>query len=183
MMPWWMKSPSPFTIAQWILLTFLGGFYIYFKGFHAPTSRHKLYLLSCVAATLGFVVLSSDFVWSLGSLLRWHTIHPDSVLQMIYILLRDVAGCVFCLFLMAPLIHDNYVTWTRLTTGLWIGNVIFFILWFGLASSPAWTDWTYAFKRGLPWIFIWKAFFISHVVGRVITSGIYLSLFNRKKYK
>lgn len=181
MVPWWMRSPSPFTLIQWIILTLIGMSYVYLKGYKAPTYRKKLYLFSCTAFTLGFVVLSSDLVWSIFSLVKWYSLHPDSLNQMILVIARDFTGVILSLFGMVSLVNDHWVQWSRLTSWLWGWNIIFFLVWFGLSPSPAYTDWTYAFRYGYSWNVIWMVFFISHVLGRILTTGIYLSLFNRKK--
>lgn len=176
-----MRSPSPFTLIQWIILTLVGASYVYLKGFKAQTIRKKLFLLSCTAFTLGFIVLSSDLVWSILSVVRWGSLHPDSINQMILVIARDITGTILSLFGMITLVNDRYVQWSKTTTILWFWNLVYFIVWFGLAPSPANTDWTYAFRYGYSWSFIWKTFFISHILGRILTSGIYLSLFNRHK--
>lgn len=125
----------------------------------------------------GIVVLTSDLLWVLACGLRFGLYFPDSVQQLVFCALRDFMGVVFCLVQVPHLIEKDVFSLFNMK-GLWILNVVFFIVWFGLAPDPSWTDWSYALRHDYGWTRAWSAFALSHIMGRVITTIIYWSVWN-----
>ncbi|MHA1829067.1 MAG: hypothetical protein ACTSX6_10530 [Candidatus Heimdallarchaeaceae archaeon] len=147
--PWYAQSPSPFSIAWYCLY----GYVAHRNGF---SWRDSVWLV-------GFVVLSGDLIWVAASGLRFGWFYPDSVPQLILCAARDFAGMLFCLIMLKTPIKFN-----DLTVLGYITNIVFMLIWFLLAPSPAYTDWTYAIKHNYPLPTIITAFIFSHIIGRII---------------
>lgn len=178
-LPWWSLSPGPFTISQWILLT-LWGTYRFHKIEPIKTIKDFFKKSSLAAFSLGLVVLSSDAVWVISDILRWGSSYPNAVWHLILSLMRDLIMVVFC-YQMTFKLWDNKVLSIKKGTKIgWLINIIFFTIWFGMAPDPVWTDYTWGIRFDYPWNTIWAAFFISHVIGRIITTYIFYTLWGEK---
>ena len=172
---WWMRSPSPVTVCMYALFALWGAQRLLKR---APY-KHLRYVMAFIDAlmVLGVIVLIGDLIWVVGILLRFGSQYPGSVRQLLFCGARDIAGLAFCLLLTEKLWKNHAVIWTRNTTYGILFNMIFMGVWFTLAPSPVYTDWTYAIIHGQPTHVIAFSFFISHVLGRIITAEIYGTLY------
>lgn len=153
-LPWWAASPSPFSIAWYCLF----GYMAYKRGLK----------LAEAAWFVGFVALSTDTLWVIGSLLRFgpeYPFAPHSV-QLLLCIARNVAGMT-TLYLLNHKIFGVKVKWTSETRNWYLANIIFFAIWFIFAVNPSMTDWTYALVNGYSTMRIVSAFLMSHLIGRV----------------
>lgn len=167
-LPWWAVSPSPFTLAQWVVLSLIGVHYIRHGSFFNRLWKSIL--------VLGMVVLSSDAIWVFLSLIRWGSLHPPAIPQLIYALLRDVGGTLFCVYEYGNRWQMFDPLPDRDADAFMLLNMVFIVVWFLGASNPAYTDWTYAIINGYSWGTVWSTFFTSHIVGRMFTGLIYGSV-------
>jgi len=168
-LPWWAYSPSPYTIVLYGTLGLIG-----LRGLKNVQYKHWIikYVQSCT--WLMFTVLLSDAVWCVFSLARFGWVYPKDVTLIILCIIRDLAAASYC-YTATQKLRDN-VDYRR-TRLLWIVNLCFMVVWFSQSSSPAFTDWTYAIRFDYPWGVVAGTFFMSHVLGRIITAGIYLKSF------
>lgn len=175
--PWFAVNPSPFTLIYWLLLTAYGT-RILLKGDRFKRWRH-LFSFMDAALILGTVVLFNDFFWVITSGWRWGHLYPGSLPQLYFCAFRDVAGVVFCWMLT----RQHWSDWTihigRGTVFLEIINLSFFAIWFLAASSPADTDWTFALRHGYSMTVVWRSFFVSHIIGKLILALIFFSVWTR----
>lgn len=155
---WWQSSPSPFSIIWYCLYGFIA---------------HKLGLSWKDSAWLtGFTVLTTDFEWVLFSILRWSWYVPtDSILQAFIALARDFAAIIL-FYILLNKVFGNKLKWSNKVLWFYLLNTIFFIVWFGLAPSIAWTDWTYAIIHDFSLPTIIGSFLLSHVIGRIFVTFI-----------
>lgn len=166
-LPWWARSPGPFTVSQWVILT-LVGFYMLRKRVYDQKPMFNRFFDAMWS--LGRIVLLSDLVWVIVCFLRFGSQFPSSVPQLAFSGLRDLGGVIFCHINLKkkPPLFDRDLNW------MWVVDIAFMLIWFFTAPNPAYTDWTYAIRYDYPWGTVWATFFISHILGRIITSSIYL---------
>lgn len=178
-LPWYMKSPSPWTLAIWLILTIWGS-RILVKQIHYRRPR-LAWLLAFVdsALILGFLVLITDLLWCVACGLRfgpYFPFYPD-VYGLILAAARDVAGLVF----LGLMVWDNFkqriLAFSTLSYLSLAGYVVFLACWFCLAPDPSFTDWTFAFKYGYPATRVLQDFLISHVLGRLFIVVLFYSVF------
>lgn len=168
-------SPSPFTIIYWLILIAWTYPKLYITGKYKRLPR--LMSLTDSACLVGFVVLTNDLIWVTICGLRFGYIYPDSVLQLVICAFRDIAGALLCYSLAGQHWTRKTVSITKKTRLFYMLNIVFITVWFLLATSPAWTDWTYAIKYDYPISVIATSFLTSHIIGKSITTLIYYTLF------
>lgn len=173
-LPWFAFSPSPFTVAYWLLLA---GWAATFKLKYIPYKRFtRLAKLTDGLFIVGLVVLSNDIVWVVGSLLKWGGLYPESVFQLYLCIGRNIAGVVLCVLAVWPYLKIRLIRFTFITAALYLVNVAFMTVWFWLAPSPAFTDWTFAIRHNYSFNVVFSGFLVSHILGKTLTALIYLSL-------
>lgn len=138
----------------------------------------KLATFTEVIMAVGLIVLMGDTFWAAACGLRFLSSFPESTQQMTFVLARDGVGVIFFLMGAAELISEKAFDPLR-GWWLWILNLAFLVLWFGLAPGPEWTDWTYALRHDYGWLQAWRAFSLSHILGRFITTTIYWRAWQR----
>jgi len=163
--PGYMLSPSPVSLIQYAVLTWILWGYL---------SRHLHYkknarLLSLIDSffVVAFFVCVTDAFWVSFTLIKWLPLHPGDLGMLAQSLIRDLAGAaLFGLF-----IYDAFKTRVleiNRSVILWI--LICFgsqALWFWLAPSPAFTDYTYAWRHGSDIGIIIGSWILSHFVMRI----------------
>lgn len=172
--PWFALSPSPFSIIFWLVLIIWGA-----RRLLRKVEYRRLKYLNALTDTffvLGLVVLSTDLMWVLICALRFGSLYADSVLQLVLYAARDVAGMLFCYLLTSQYFKKEIFHFNRKTVASYLLNLTFLAIWFACAEGPWFTDWTYAIRYDYSAAVIWTAFFISHVIGKIIVWLIYYSL-------
>lgn len=172
--PWYAKSPSVFTLVFWMILIVWGAHQLLKK---VKYKRWKyLIALTDSVFVLGMVVLPLDLMWVVVCGLRFGMMFPDSVLQLFFCGLRDIMGIIFCYILIGKYFEQKIVKFKGKTVLLWIVNLVFLVVWFLYATTPAQTDWTYAIRYDYPLTIILTSFFISHIIGKSLAALIYFSV-------
>jgi len=177
---WFMKSPGPMTVFQWVLLT-LWATLQYHRRKPIKTIRKFGYQSTVAAFSLGFVVLSSDLFWVLCSIVKWGPLFRSSVLQLIACAFRDLFAFILCFMMIMKELDNNIIKIRKEFYFGWFINCVFFLFWFGLSPSPAYTDYTFAYKYEYTLNVVWSTFFVSHIIGRIITSYIFYTLWTPLK--
>lgn len=166
--PFWVKSPSPFTLAFWLLMIFWSIQYL-------PEPLGK-YRIIDAAWILGLIVLSFDAAWCILQF-KFAYLHPEGVLQLILSLARDLTLLFFCYTQTYPYFKQKKLTinpYTIILTGI---LVCYMLLWFSLSPDPSWTDWTYSIRFEYGNLRTIQAFIISHFGAKFLQGLIFISLF------
>lgn len=174
-LPWYVKSPSPWSIAIWVILIYLGYRRIKKSG-HDQWYKEKYRTITTLASSALFLaipVLMTDLMWSTASLFKWMHLFPESINSQVMVLGRDIAGLILCHLLVYDLFQMKIVHWSWEIWPSYLANAFFLIIWFGVAPHPALTDWTYAIRYSYPLKDVVSSFVISHVLGRVMLFGIW----------
>lgn len=173
--PLWALSPSPFTIAIYFLMAYWASRKLLDRTDYKRFKRVTAFLDA--GFILGIIVLVSDCVWILTCLIRFGSYYPGSIKQLIICLGRNLAGIIFCFLLTYDLFSYEKIRITKTTIILLHLNFLFLFVWFLLSPSPAYTDWTFAFKNGYSLTVCLTSFLISHLIGRLLIFLIYESIF------
>lgn len=170
--PWYMLSPSIYTLTVWSMLAILQT-----KKLGAYGIKKWLYGFSVCAFSLGLVVLPFDSLWVIFQNVRFGYLYPDERwITLISSLARNILFLLFCIYeTRENFKHLNMKALLKLSIFIPI-----FIVWFGLAPDPSYTDWTYAwrFEYGIERTI--TAFIISHVGLKLIQAVIYFNLWRYK---
>jgi len=166
--PWYMLSPSPYSLAVWSFLA-----YFQAKKLNPFSWREWMKAFSICAFTLGFVVLPFDCLWVIFQNIRFGYLYPDERWFTLFSsLARNLLLLLLCIYESRE-VHE-YLNFTALSGH--VDFIILFTIWFGLAPDPSWTDWTYAYRFGYGGVRTAEAFLISHVFMKSIQALIYYYL-------
>lgn len=172
--PWFALSPSPFTIIFYLILTVYA--YQKIKDATAFNLKNKLLFFTDALLIVGFVVVFLDTYWIVACGLRFGWFFPDSILQLVFAFGRNIAGLILCYMLIGNYFKQKKLEITKWSVRLFLLNISFLAFWFLMASSPAWTDWTYAIRHNYPMQVILTSFFISHVIGKSLVATFFISI-------
>ena len=180
-MDWWWKSPSIFTFMFYAILGYYSS-----KQLRKRVKYRRFERLNSFTDglfILGFMVLTFDLIWVLVCLWRFAplyvTFEAYSVWQLILCAFRDLAGIFFCFLFIGDYLMKGIVKISKHTIVMYLVNFVFLLVWFYLAPSPAYTDWTYGIRFGYSWITVLQSFCISHVIGKSIFTLLYLTIWRR----
>lgn len=170
--PWWAKSPSPYSLIFWIVLALW--------GMNKLPKKLRKYRFFEAAWIIGLVVLSFDALWCVFQGIFFGYLHPQAITQLMFCFLRDLAGFVLCWIFSYHYFEDGslkvgYETWMLVML-----EVGFMMVWFKMSPDPSFTDWTYAIRMGYEPMRIIIAFIISHVIAKFIQGLIFISMWVRK---
>lgn len=171
---WWMYSPSPFSLAFYLLLVIFGAWQLHKR--RTFKRWNKLMALTESFFLVAFVVLLTDLIWIIACGLRFGASYPNSILQLVICALRNIAGLIGISYFVDKHFKSGLVKVTSYTTMLFYVNLAFLAIWFLASPSPAFTDWTFAIKYGYPSWVITSSFLTSHVIGKSIVGLLYYSL-------
>lgn len=163
---WYMYSPSPFTLAYWIILTLVG----YYKLRGRVKYKRWINCMSDSAFILGFTVLIGDLVWCFCCLFKFGVLFPADVPSLIVCLVRDMLLILFSYSMIHEYFNWKIIGLQQKFVNAFFWNLLFMVLWFGSAPSPAYTDWTFAYRYGLPLTLVNFSFVMSHVIGKSLSA-------------
>lgn len=186
-LPWYAFSPSPWTLVFWAILAIyivrkILSYYPMLAWDFKTKWKTRIHLYTTALFIIGFFVLSTDNFYILGALWKWGPLFPESQLQLIFCLGRNIVGMIFCRIFFLEYVKDKIIVLNRRLIIAYGINAMFFIVWFAWASSPALTDWTFAIRHDYPAPIIQLSFFISHFIGRVIWLLILVNCWARWHY-
>lgn len=173
-LPWWALSPSPFSIAFYLVLIFFAAGRLRRLTDYGRFSRLKT--LSDAFFLLGFFVLIGDLTWVVACGFRFGLEFFDSLPQLLMAGGRDIAGILLCSYWLRQAQRNCLVNINQHTMRLLLLNAVFIAVWFLLAPNPAWTDWTFAFRHNFSGGVVISSFFISHVLGKFLIGCAFLSI-------
>lgn len=175
--PFWARSPSPFTFVFWILLALWGNLHIRGKIQYKRFQRVMSVIDSIFV--VGLIALSYDSLWIVFQAIRFRHFFPGDVLELIIRLIQNLGLFAICIFNAYPLFKKKILKLSKVTKFFIFLELAYFVFWFSFAPSMAFTDWTYAIRMGFEPIIVIGAFNISHVLGKLIQGLIFISLFQK----
>lgn len=173
--PWYMLSPSPITIIQYILLAWIA--YRFFIKNVTYKRASKLMALCDSAFIVAFFVVITDAVWCACCALKWTPLYPQDTWQITSSFLRDIAGSILFYLFIGNYFKHGILTFSRLTKISLVVNVVMSALWFALAPSIGYTDYTQAWKLGYSTSFIISDLFFSHILMRIPLWVAFIAVF------
>lgn len=173
MTAWYTISPSPWSITMYAL-------WAWWASKKIPKDKyvrfHRLAAWVDAVWVAGVVVLVGDILLIMAVWIRWHSIYPNELGLIINSLLRNISILTICLIMSWDMWKLKWARWGSTVYLLWGVNILFLLLWFGLAPGLEWTQWVYALEHGFAsWPYAW---FVSFVIGRIITTMIYVRTWN-----
>jgi hypothetical protein len=176
-LPWYVKSPSPWTLIIWGVLAVWGATVLLKRVNYRRLPW--LFALTDSIFVLVFYVLISDLLWVVACGLRFAWFFPffPDVWGLILAGARDVAGLVFVWLIIQGLLIQGVVRFNRLTWWTLFFYGLFLVAWFSLAPDMSFVDWNYAIKYGYPAARVVQDFLISHVLGRIFLVVAFRNLF------
>ena len=164
-MPWFMLSPSPVSLIQYALLTWI--LWGYFS--RAVNYKRLPRLMSFLDAffVVAFFVCITDAFWCSFTMLKWLPLHPGNAFQIGSSLLRDLMGALLFFLFIGDYFRQKVLTFNSSVTFWLLICLLSQALWFWLAPSPAFTDYTYAWRHGSDaWIIV-GSWILSHFIMRI----------------
>jgi len=102
--------------------------------------------------------------------IRFLPFYPESLIQVVSVLGRDVVGMILCYFLVGNLIKKGVMKFKRATFYAYLGLIGFLVVDFGMAKTPTWTDWTYAARQGCTTNYVLASLLFSYGIGKVFST-------------
>jgi len=174
--PWFMLSPSPVSLIQYAILTWIGSKYLLQRVDYKHPRIMSLIQSFLVVAL--FVVITDSF-WAGLCAIRFLPMFPQDAQQITSSFVRDVVGALLFFLLIG-----NYFRTGVLNFGIYVKAGLHLCLqsqaiWFLLAPSPAFTDYTFAWRYGYPLEHILAAWLLSHFLLRL---PLWMSIIAAFKY-
>lgn len=175
MAAWYTIAPSPWSIAMYALWAWWGSRRL---PRNAYLRFHRIAAWVDALWIAGIVILVGDILWVMAVWIRWGFAYPSEITLLIYSLIRNTAGLILCLLMSKNWWSSGKISWNKDVYWLWLIDLLYLAIWFGFAPSLEWTHWVFALENGYGiWPFVWL---ISFVVGRIITTTIYMRTWNVK---
>lgn len=173
MSAWYTISPTPWSILLYAIWAFWASKKIAPQG---RTFRQRLAAWVDAVFVAGVVVLVGDILWVSAVWIRWISTHPGEMMLLISSQIRNVSLLAISLIMSRDLWKAKIIQWGPAVYWLWGVNLLYLILWFGLAPGLEWTHWVYALENGYSsWPYVWG---IGYIIGRIITTLIFWRTWN-----
>ena len=159
-----MLSPSPVSLIQYAVLTWIGSKYLRARiEYKHPRIMSLVHGFMIVAF---FVVLTDSF-WAGFCAAKFIPMFPQDADQIIFSFVRDLVAALLFFMLIG-----NYFRTGVLSFDLTVkaGLLLCFqaqALWFLLAPSPAYTDYTFAWRYGYSLEFVLGIWILGHFIMRL----------------
>lgn len=154
-------TPNPFSILQYIILSWIVGSQLLKQIKYKRMSR----IFSWIDGffIVGFFVVVGDAFWAGWCALRFVPMFPDDLDQILISFFRDITAILFFYMVMErKAVHFS----RKVVLGLFVIGASQFA-WFFLAPTPAWTDHTFAVRHGYPLDHVLLVYSISHFLMRL----------------
>lgn len=146
------------------------------------TNYERFDLLQRIVAAGSIFLLVNfafDTVWLVAEGLKFAYLFEQGWQEILMYLARNIAGFIFCLLIALPYIKAKVIGMTLTAEAFILVMMVFFAFWFHLAPGMEYTDWTYAVRHGFSGQQILKSFLISHVIGKLLQGGLFISLWQK----
>lgn len=175
---WFYSSPGPISLIYYAILILFGAYFLVkrveyrrFKWLNALTESFFLN---------GFIILSGDLIWILICACRFLPFYPDNLFLVVCVSLRDFVGMILCFLLVGNHIRKGVIKFGKNTFMAYLLLIGFLLVDFGMATTPAWTDWTFAVRQGYSTSFILASLFFSYGLGKVFSTVLWWSWWKPK---
>ena len=179
--PFWAYSPSPFTIAFWLVLYFWGLLHLPHEAYADAKRFPKLVRIFNGLLIVGLPVLLFDTFWAVLQGFKFIYLYPEDLMQIASIIVRNMCFLFMCVLFTAPLFTKKILRVKFSTMIFTVIMLIYMVIWFSLAPDMSFTDWTYALRMGYSGKRVVEAFSISHIGGKFFQGLVFISLWNRGK--
>jgi len=161
--PWFMLSPSPVSLIQYVILTWFGARYLRERiDYEHPWIMSMVHSFLIVAL---FVVLTDCFCAGLCAL-KFIPIFPQDADQILFSVARDIVGAILFYLLIGGFFETGVLSFDlNVKVGLLL-SLVSQAVWFQLAPSPAYTDYTFAWRYGYSLEFVLGIWMLSHFIMR-----------------
>jgi len=169
---WYTISPTPWSIILYVIWAWWASKKI------APEENLRKRLAAWVDCVwiAGVVVLVGDILWVSAVWIRWVSLYPDEMMLLVYSQIRNLCLLSISIVMSWHLWKAKIVQWGSTVGKLWGLNLLYLLLWFGLAPGLEWTHWVYALENGYScWPYVWG---IGYIIGRIITTLIFWRTWN-----
>ena len=162
--PWFMLSPSPVSLIQYAILTWIGSRYL-----RARIKYKHPRIMSLVQSFLvvAFFVVVTDSFWAGLCALRFIPMFPQDAAQILFSFVRDVVGALLFFLLIGNYFRTGVLSFNLTVKAGLILCLQSQALWFLMAPSPAYTDYTFAWRYGYPLEFVLATWILSHFLMRL----------------
>lgn len=172
---WYTVSPAPWSILLYAI-------WAWWASKKIPKDRyiriHRLAAWVDAIWVAGVIVLVGDILWVLAVWIRWISTYPNELTLLVNCMIRNTSILTISLIMSWNLWKSKLVQWGPAVYLLWGVNLLYLLLWFGLAPSLEWTHWVYALENGYNcWPYVWG---IGYIIGRIITTTIFWRTWNVK---
>lgn len=159
-----MLSPSPVSLIQYVVLTWIGAKYLKKR----ITYKHAM-LMSLVQSFLivaAFVVVTDAF-WVGFQAIKFIPMFPQDANQILFSFGRDVVAALLFFLLIGDHFRTGVISFNYVVKAGLLMNLEAQAVWFLLAPSPAYTDYTFAWKYGYPLETVLAVWIVSHFIMRI----------------
>lgn len=165
---WYTVSPTPWSIILYAIWAWWASKKIVP---HDTTFRRRMAAWVDCVWVAGVVIIVGDILWVSAVWIRWIPTYPEDMILLVFSQLRNISLLSISLIMSLSLWKDKTIHWGPAVYWLWGVNLLYLILWFGLAPGLEWTHWVYALENGYScWPAVWG---IGYIIGRIITTLIY----------
>lgn len=172
--PWFMLSPSPVSLIQYAVLT-------YFVARKLSGAWWKR-AVQGILVTMLFVLIG-DAIWAGLCSARWISLFPQDAWQIITSFLRDILGAGVMFLMIGDLFLEKKLRFDGLPLFFLFVCFCFQLIWFTLAPSPAFTDYTFAWRHGYSLDVVFVSWILGHWIMRIpLWLGIWAILKNHNGY-
>jgi hypothetical protein len=173
--PWFMLSPSPVSLIQYAVLTWIMWGYLLNNVAYKKHPR----IMSAIDGffVAAFFVVLTDAFWVIFSLIKWLPLYPGDLSLLLMSLGRDLgAALLFGLFIFDHF-KSGVLQWRIPVFWILISFVVQFLYFCG-SSSPAFTDYTYAWRHGSDIGIIIVSWIFSHFILRI---PLWIAIINTRR--
>ena len=162
--PWYMLSPSPVSLIQYAVLTWIGSRFLMKRVKYVHP--RIMSLVQAVLIVVFFVVITDSF-WAGFCVLKFTPMFPQAAHQIIFSVARDLVAALLCFLLIGGYFITGVLSFDIIVkAGLFL-SLQAQAMWFLLAPSPAYTDYTFAWRHGYPLEFVVATWILSHFIMRL----------------
>lgn len=175
--PWFYSSPSPWSLAVYVILAYIGARLILSTGAGAQYKRWPRIMAFLDALSIVIlVVLIQDTLWLVLNTIRWlpeYGAKMNFTYWMRYV--QNIAAFTFIFYVMSDM-YRLYFSFKLRTYGVvFLTYALSLAFVFILAPDPSFTDWTYAIRFGYSDFQILYGFCMGHIVGKLFIAWMFLS--------
>jgi len=163
--PWFMLSPSPVSLIQYAVFTWI------MWGYFVKAAKYKKHprLMSLLDGffVVAFFVCVTDAFWVIFTMFKWLPLYPGDFWLLLQSLIRDVAGASLFFLMIYDHVKSGVI---KISSSVVFWIVICFLMqyvWFSYAETPGSTDYVFAWRHGYEINYVIASWSLSHWIMRI----------------